>query len=426
VADTLIPTLSEWASGHLSPEARVVTAIAPVALVGGYVVLGMIVFAIRNAIRPPYHDADVERRGSTPLINMWLRRYFSWAMAPLCSLLIRLALPPNAVTTLSLLFATGSAVSLAAGRMALGGWLFVAAGLCDFLDGRLARQQRTAGPSGAVFDSVLDRYVEAVIFMGLAWFYRDSWVLVAVMLALVGSLLVPYVRARGEALGVRFDNVGLVQRPERVMILGVALALSPIVEVFVNPADPKPIHRLAVFGILVLAAATQISALQRLRHAYRELAHVPDRATTTFFGRGSMLRNAIAGAVATGSDFVVVATLVSFVMLPPTVATFLGCVVGALINFSMNRVWAFGSDSPKTAQAGRYLFVTATSAVLNSGLVGVLLLLPSMPYQLAWVLVRAAVYVTWNYPLHRDYVFPRSPSSSTPDADPALESVAHR
>lgn len=418
-------TLLEWASGHLSPEARILTAIAPVALVGGYVVVGMIVFAIRNAIRPPYHDADVERRGSTPLINMWLRRYFSWAMSPLCSLLVRLALPPNAVTTLSLLFATGSAVSLAAGRMALGGWLFVAAGLCDFLDGRLARHQQKAGPSGAVFDSVLDRYVESVIFMGLAWFYRDSWVLVAVMLALVGSLLVPYVRARGEALGVRFDNVGLVQRPERVMILGLALALSPIVEVVVNPADPRPIHRLAVFGILVLAAATQVSALQRLRHAYRELAKQPAPAPA-FFGRGSMLRNAIAGAVATGSDFVVVASLVGFVMLPPPVATFLGCVVGAFINFSMNRVWAFGSDSPKAAQAGRYLFVTATSAVLNSGLVGVLLLLPGMPYQLAWILVRVAVYVTWNYPLHRDYVFRRSSTGSAPDSDTELESVAHR
>lgn len=418
-------TLVEWVSGHLSPEARVVSAIAPVALVGGYVLVGMIVFAIRNAIRPPYHDADVERRGSTPLINMWLRRYFSWAMAPLCSLLVRLDLPPNAVTTLSLLFATGSAVSLAAGRMALGGWLFVAAGLCDFLDGRLARHKRTAGPSGAVFDSVLDRYVESVIFMGLAWFYRDSWVLVAVMLALVGSLLVPYVRARGEALGVRFDNVGLVQRPERVMILGLALALSPIVEVMVNPADPKPIHRLAVFGILVLAAATQVSALQRLRHAYRELRAQP-AARPPAFGRGSMLRNAIAGAVATGSDFVVVASLVGFALLPPAAATFVGCVAGAVINFSMNRVWTFGSDSPKAAQAGRYLFVSATSAVLNSGLVAVLLLLPEMPYQLAWILVRAAVYVTWNYPLHRDYVFLRSPNGSAPDSEPELESVAHR
>jgi phosphatidylglycerophosphate synthase len=417
---SVVSTLVDWASGRLSPEARVITAVAPAALVGAYVLGGMLVFAIRNAVRPPYHDHDVERRGATPFIGMWLRRYFSWAMAPLCSLLIRLQLPPNAVTTLSLLFATGSAISLAAGRMALGGWLFVAAGLCDFLDGRLARQRRTAGPSGAVFDSVLDRYVEAVTFMGLAWFYRDTWVLVAVLVAMVGSLLVPYVRARGEALGVRFDNVGLVQRPERVLILGLALALSPIVEVMVNPFEPKPIHRLAVVGIVLLAAATQISALQRLRHAYSELRGAPVRATS-LFGRGSMLRNAIAGAVATGSDFVVVASLVGFVFLPPAVATFLGCAVGGLVNFSMNRVWAFGSDSPKAAQAGRYLFVTTSSAILNSGLVAVMLLLPDMPYQLAWVLVRGAVFVTWNFPLHRDYVFLRSGSS--PDTDPALQPI---
>jgi phosphatidylglycerophosphate synthase/putative flippase GtrA len=411
----VIPTFAEWVAGHLSPEARVITAIAPVALVGGYVVVGMIAFAIRNASRPPYHDADVERRGSTALVNMWLRRYFAWTMAPLSRLLVRLELPPNAVTSLSLLFATGSAVLLAKGRMALGGWLFVAAGLCDFLDGRLARHQRTAGPSGAVFDSVLDRYVESAIFIGLAWFYRDSWVLVAVMLALVGSLLVPYVRARGESLGVRFENVGVMQRPERVLILGLALALAPIVEVVVNPTDAKPIHRLAVFGILILAAATQVSALQRLRHAYRELENQPAHATPSLPSRGSVLRDALAHVVTTGSDFVLVAALVGFVKLPAAGATFLGCVAGGLINFSMNRAWAFASDSPNAAHAGRYVFVTATSALLNTGLVAVLLLLPDVPYQLAWILVRIVVYVTWNLPLHRDYVFQRSGNLSSPD-----------
>ncbi len=420
----MIDTLSAWLRGDLSPQARVVTAVAPAALVGIYVLGGMIVFAIRNAVRPPYHDADVETRGSTPLIGMWLRRYFSWAMRPLVALLVRSCLPPNAITTLSLLLATGSAVSVAAGRMALGGWLFVAAGLCDFLDGRLARHAKTAGPSGAVFDSVLDRYVESVTFIGLAWFYRDTWVLVAVLVALTGSLLVPYVRARGEALGVRFGNVGVVQRPERVMILGLALALSPVVEVMANPLAPKPIHRLAVVGIVLLAAATQISALQRLRHAYRELRGA--RSPSSLSGRGSMLRNAIAGAVATGSDFVVVASLVGFVMLPPALATFLGCAVGGIVNFSMNRVWAFGSDAPKAAQAGRYLFVTTSSALLNSGLVGVLLLLPSMPYQLAWVLVRVAVYVTWNFPLHRDYVFLRTDTPATPSEPAELEPVVDR
>jgi len=407
----LIELLWHWILGDLSPEARVFTAVLPVALVLAYALLALGVYAMRNARRGQYHDRELERRGATPILGMWVRRYFSWLMAPLESALLRLRLPPTAVTTLSLLLAIASAVAVAAGRFALGGWLFVASGLCDFLDGRLARESQQDGPAGALLDSVLDRYVESAIYIGLAWYYRDSWVLMAVLLALSGSLLVPYVRARGEALGVGFPNVGLAQRPERVVILGVSLALSPIFEVLLDAANPHPLHRLAVVAIVLLAAATHVSALQRLSFAHRKLsAH--DRRARGALGRGSLFRNAVAGAVATGADFLVVALLVEGARVSPALATLFGCGVGAVVNFAINRVWAFGSDAPKLAQAGRYAFVSASSAGLNSGLVWVLLLLPAMPYQLAWLLVRGAVYLTWNFPLQRDYVFP----SGAPDA----------
>jgi len=367
--------------------------------------VAMVVFAVRNRTREAYRDAEMLRRGATPILGMWLRQYFAWLMRPLVGALVGLRLPPNAVTTLSLLLAVGAAVAAAAGRMALGGWLFVASGLCDFLDGKLAREAKTAGPSGALLDSVLDRYSEAALYIGLAWFYRDTWVLLVVLLAMVGALVVPYVRARAEALGVDFPNVGLVQRPERVAILGASLALSPIGEVIFDPFNPKPIHRLAVVAILLLAAATQLSALQRLRFAYRELTAGGRAARPHPLGRGSMFRNVVAGFVATVADFAVVAFLVEGKVLSPALATALGCGVGAVVNFSVNRVWAFGTDGPKLAQAGRYAFVSTSSAVLNSGLVAVMLLLPAVPYQLAWVLVRGAVYLTWNFPLQRDYVF---------------------
>jgi phosphatidylglycerophosphate synthase/putative flippase GtrA len=407
----VLEVLWHWILGDLSPEARVFTAVLPVALVLAYALLGLGVYAVRNARRGEYHDDELERRGATPILGMWIRRYFSWLMAPLEAALLRLRLPPNAVTTLSLLLAVAAAVAVAAGRFSLGGWLFVASGLCDFLDGRLARESKQDGPAGALLDSVLDRYVEAVIYIGLAWYYRESWVLVAVLLALTGSLLVPYVRARGEALGVSFSNVGLAQRPERVVILGVSLALSPIFEVLLDATNPHPLHRLAVVAVVLLAAATHVSALQRLSFAHRSLS-ASSRRARAMLGRGSLFRNAIAGGVATGADFLVVALLVERSHLSPAFATLVGCGVGAVVNFAINRVWTFGSDAPKLAQAGRYVFVSASSAGLNSGLVWVLLLLPAMPYQLAWILVRGAVYVTWNFPLHRDYVFP----SGSPDA----------
>lgn len=172
-------------------------------------------------------------------------------------------------------------------------------------------------------------------------------------------------------------------------------------------------------GRLALGAGLAVAALF-LYSAFVELSRpepgsAPDetvRVRASLVGRGSMFRNVVAGALATGADFVVVAVLVELASVSPVLATALGCGVGAVTNFSINRVWAFGSIAPKVAQAGRYAFVSASSAALNSGLVALLLLLPATPYQLAWLLARAAVYLAWNFPLHRDYVFTAADAAS--------------
>ncbi|MCA9598805.1 MAG: GtrA family protein [Myxococcales bacterium] len=404
----MLASLKHWIEGDLSPFGRVITAAGPALLVLGYLLVGALVFAVRNARRGPFRDADVEGRGATPIIGMWWRRFFVWSMRPVMALLVWMRLPPNAITTLSLLLSLAAAVAVAAGRFALGGWLFLGSGLCDYLDGRLARAERVASPAGALLDSVLDRYVEGVVYVGLAWYYRETWVLIAVLVALLGALLVPYVRARGEALGVRFDNVGVVQRTERVVIIGLSLALAPIVEVLVNPLEPHPIHRLTVVAVVLLAAATQVSAFQRLLFARRALEPDQQRPPTRVLGRGGLIRNVVAAFVATASDFAVVALLVSRGVASPAIATVLGCVVGGIVNFSMNRIWTFASNQPTGPQAGRYLVVTTSSAALNGGLVAVLLLLDSVPYQLAWLVVRGAVFLTWNFPLQKNYVFLRT------------------
>lgn len=388
-------TLLAWLRGELSPEARALTALAPALALGAYVSIGMLVFAIRGA------------RAADRSHGTWLRRCFGWLMQPLAWLALWVRLPPGAVTTLATLLATGSAVAVAVGRMALGGWLFVAAGASGLLSGRAARAASSFAPRAAMLESVVDRYVEAAVLVGLAWFYRDGWVLLGVLAALVGSLLSPYVRARGEAAGVELAEVGLVQRPERMAILGLSLALSPAVEVALAPSDPRPLHRLAVAGVVVLAAATHISAVQRLIFAHHALTGTRPRPPRVL-GRGGLARTVVSSAAATGSDFALVAVMVSGFALWAPAATFVGCVLGGIVNFTVNRIWAFASDAPTGPQALRYLFVTTSSAVLNSGLVAVFLLLPGVPYVIAWWLVRGAVFATWSFPLNRDYVFLRS------------------
>ena len=400
--------LLDWIKGDLSASGRIWSSLLPALVLAAYFFIGLAVYSIRTAFRGQHRDEDMESRGSSVLVGLWIRLYFIWVTRPLWFVLQRSKIPASSVTTLSLLVALGAGVAIAAGRFALGGWLYLFSGMLDVFDGRLARSQGSQGPSGAALDSVLDRYSDGFVLIGFAWFYRGSWVLLAVLVALLGTMLVSYIRARGEGLGVE-SKVGLMQRAERIVYLGAATAFSPIIEAMLVPDDPHPIHRLAVVGIFLLAITTQLTAFQRFMHLLSVLGHNP-LGGWFHTGRGSLFRNQMAAFVATGADFFLVVALVTHTRTSPWFATIVGCVLGAVVNFSINRIWAFKTGDPLLPQVSRYSFVSLTSALLNGGGVGILLLFPSLDYRIAWVLVRLLVALVWNYPLQRDYVF--SPNHS--------------
>lgn len=405
--------LFDWVRGDLSSTGRIWSALAPALTLGAYFLVGGVVYIVRSLFRGGYHDEEVYSRGATPFLGMRARMYFAWVMKPVWTTLRRFDVPPNAVTTLSVLLAFASAIALAVGRFSLGGWLYLLAGACDFVDGRLARITGTASDAGAALDSILDRYAESAVLVGLAWFYRDSWVLLAVLASLVGSWLVPYIRARGEGLGVEV-KVGIMQRPERLVLLGVALAFSPIIEALLIPNDPRPLHRVAVLALVLLGITTQFTALQRLFTVLDKLTPARRKVAGETAHR---LKHLVSAIIATVADFGAVILLVDHATVDPRLATGLGCAVGGLINFVINRVWTFGSTAPALGQAGRYVFVSASSAGLNSGGVAILLMLPGLDYRLAWAIVRASVFLAWNYPLQRDYVF--RDHADSPEPNPA-------
>lgn len=401
--------LVDWLRGDLSTAGRIWSALAPALILVAYFVVGLLIYGVRCALRGPYRDQEMEARGSSVLVGMWIRLYFAWVSRPLWIALCRSGIPASSVTTLSFLLAVASGVSLGAGRFALGGWLYIFSGILDHMDGRLARATGTQSSGGAALDSVLDRCSDGVVLIGFAWFYRNSWVLLAVLTAMLGTFLVPYIRARGEGLGVKM-TVGLMQRPERILYMGFAAAMSPILEAILVPGEPHPIHHLAVVGLVLLAASTHLTALRRFLHLLTALGRNP-LGGWFHAGQGSLLRSQVAAGVATAADFLLVVALVTGAGIFPWFSTMIGCVLGAAVNFSVSRVWAFKNVDPLVPQASRYVFVSLTSALLNGGGVGVLLLLPALDYRIAWVLVRAVVALAWNYPLHRDYVFSAKPSS---------------
>lgn len=144
-------------------------------------------------------------------------------------------LTPNAITILGFLVCVASAYLVGSGWLLAGGIVFLAGGALDLFDGALARLNNQASPFGALLDSVFDRLGEAALFVGLGIYAlradfsegQQFFFVTVLLLALIFSQGVSYLRARGEGLGV-FTKSGLMTRPERVALLGAGLLVGQI------------------------------------------------------------------------------------------------------------------------------------------------------------------------------------------------------
>src|SRR5439155_64481 len=174
------------------------------------------------------------------VIPQKVRDGFGNLLDPLALRLIRLHVRPNLITTLGTAVIVGSAVAFALGWTRWGGVLLLLSGLCDMVDGRVARRGGMVTTFGAFYDSTLDRVGEAALFSGTAIYFlrggvppgRVTLAVVACIVALTASLLVSYTRARAEGLGLSV-KVGIAQRAERVLLLGAADRLA-----FADGDDP--------------------------------------------------------------------------------------------------------------------------------------------------------------------------------------------
>ncbi len=237
--------------------------LVPAAAAALYFFVGLVAFSVRTALWGLSHDRDIEASGRTILIGVYLRNYFSWVVRPLWWVVSASGVSPNTVTVFAMMMGAASGVAVAFGRFALGGWLFILSGILDTLDGKLARARGRVTPAGGAFDSLLDRYAVGAVLFGLAVYFRSSWVLIPTLAAIFGTSMVPYVRAKAESFGVAMKD-GLMQRPERVMTLGVAVMLSPIIEALRPVSHGHPTQRLASIGIVLLAVTSNATAIGRI------------------------------------------------------------------------------------------------------------------------------------------------------------------
>src|ERR1700733_2133712 len=212
---------------------------------------------------------------------------------PFVKILMMLGLTPNIVTSIGFMLNVGVAVIFIIGAeegnrgdLTYVGWaggLILFAGLFDMLDGQVARLGNMKSTFGALYDSVLDRYSKLIMFLGICYYLVGHHYFLSsifAFIALIGSMMVSYVRARAEGLGIECKG-GLMQRPERVITIGVCAALCGITSSYIG-GDYKlyvPGIKFHVFEtmsiftipIVVVAILTNITAFRRLLDAKKAI-----------------------------------------------------------------------------------------------------------------------------------------------------------
>ena len=197
---------------------------------------------------------------------------------PFVKLLIRIGVTPNMVTTIGLLGNIAAAAVIAyAGYEAQrtgnprfdlitwGGAITIIFSLVDMLDGPVARLGNMVSRFGALYDSVLDRYCELFTLGALSYYLiMNHWIIGALVafLALVGSIMVSYVRARAEGVGLEC-KVGFMQRPERVVVTAIGCMACGITGLL-SPNTPSTAFTILIIAMAVIAVFANLTAFARI------------------------------------------------------------------------------------------------------------------------------------------------------------------
>ena len=186
--------------------------------------------------------------------------------------MVAIGITANMVTLFGLVVNLIATFYFATGRLVTGGILILFGGSFDMIDGAVARAQRNSRASGALLDSVIDRYSEGFLLLGALIYFYSLESLLGIILAFsawFGSILVSYVRARAEGLQVTC-KVGLMQRPERIILLGAGTVLQGALLHKFPFLQSTGMILLCTLGILTLTS--HITAIHRLIFSYQELS----------------------------------------------------------------------------------------------------------------------------------------------------------
>lgn len=219
----------------------------------------------------------------------WLQHFIYKVVNPAVLSMIKIGITPNVVTTIGFLGNLAGAVMFCVAAThplpdgsfdyAMVGWagfVIIASSLFDMLDGQVARIGNMASRFGAMYDSVLDRYSELVSLGGITYMLMAAgylWGSIITFAALIGSVMVSYVRARAEGLGIDC-KVGFMQRPERVVVTALGAIATGVVGVSLRDTNDFDAMTILIVAMAIIAVFANITAFARVAHCRRELTRI--------------------------------------------------------------------------------------------------------------------------------------------------------
>lgn len=207
---------------------------------------------------------------SSKLLGSGLKKWWLLLMLPIEDYLLQIKIHPNVLTVSTLIVSGVTGLFYHYGLILIAGMLVLAGSTFDIFDGRVARAQGVSSEHGAFFDSCLDRFSEAFIYLGLMSFFQDTVFIYVVFLILVSTTMVSYTRARAEGLGVKCE-VGMMQRTERVVYLGVLSIFNFPGNLVTSALGYEPENYLLKLALLIMLVFSSFTAVQRMFHVMSEL-----------------------------------------------------------------------------------------------------------------------------------------------------------
>ena len=211
-----------------------------------------------------------KRPESSKLLGVGIKEWWLLLVRPLENYLIENKFHPNVLTITTLIVSIITGYFFHLGWIFMAGVLILAGSTFDIFDGRVARAQELNSLHGAFFDSCLDRFSEAFIYLGLLSYFRDSYYIFVVFLIVITTTMVSYTRARAEGLGVNCE-VGMMQRTERVVYLGVLSIFNYFGNMLTAYFEFTGKDYLLKISLLILLIFSSYTAIQRMSHVLNGL-----------------------------------------------------------------------------------------------------------------------------------------------------------